>query len=183
MPFCSNCGKEHSNDAKFCTSCGKALTKQAPNQQQYQYFQPQHFANPQQTFTQQPSLLNQEEVTVTYGLGKAIAGGVLATVGIILALCALILSVSSQYYNYYTGYYEIDVGCVAAAIVLSIAATPLSILSVIFSGTSIRNFNYAKENYHKYPVPTLVLGINFLVVGILSCFFSFSAFFGSLALL
>ena len=176
MPFCSNCGKEHSSDAKFCTNCGRPIISHNSNNQQYHYSE-QYHAN------HQPTPLGQEQVSGVYGLGKAIAGAILGTIAITVAIIALMCLSSAEIVTYDAPHVGIDYGFTVASIIFSLISTALSILTIVFSSTSIRNFNYAKENLKRYPIPTLIIGIHFLIVGISSCLFATGALTSALSIL
>lgn len=177
MPFCTKCGTEHSDEAKFCSNCGNCVKPQPTNQQ---YFEQQPFQQPcqqpyymmkPQQFNQQPTLLKEKEVNGVYGLGLAIAGTILSFFAFIFAICSL----SLLFYIYDSNLY--DTVFTGEAIALNILfAMPLTILSIIFGGNSIKNFKYAKAKLDRVPVPTLVMGIHSLVMGIMSALFTLSFF-------
>ena len=181
MPFCSNCGKLHTNDAKYCPNCGNSLNQQPSTQQfnaQPQYYTPQYS---QHNYHQTPTLLSQNEVKGVYGLGKAIAATIISFFALILSIVSLIVESSSEHYvSYYTSYnytygYRVDYDTLLLGFILCLLATSMSILSIVFGANSIRNFKYAKSNLDRVPVPTLIMGIHSLVMGIISAIYCFLA--------
>ena len=167
MSFCQNCGYKHDDDAKFCVNCGSPVKRIQP--QNSQYFTPpnqQYYFTPQYQQLQQgyPQPVQREEVRGVYGLGKAIAGVILSFFALIFALSAFSLILPPSYSK------------PLLVFIFLILATPFSILSIVFGAQSIRNFKYAKNNLDRVPVPTLILGIHSLVVGIASAIFPLSYF-------
>ena len=152
MPFCSNCGKEHSSDAKFCTNCGSPIFLHNSDNQQCLYSE-QYYAN------QQSTLLGQKQVSGMYGLGKAI-------IGAILSMFALIFTVLFSVTRDNPSSPFLPIFC------YSIIAITFSIMSIIFGTKSINSFKYAKNNLANVPAPTLILGIHSLIVGIVGCLYN-----------
>jgi hypothetical protein len=83
--FCSNCGKENSDDARFCASCGNPITDTPPQQYtppppQYAPPQPQYappqYTSPQQQ-TAQPAAAKHTSGLAVTSLVFGIIGGVL----------------------------------------------------------------------------------------------------------
>lgn len=135
--YCKNCGKYLENDAVYCDDCLKEINNESACEQNAQV----------------------DMGKVTDGLGKAIAGGVLGTVGLVLSILAFIFCVSAFIIAVELGYNEEYYNCYWLCITYAIACLPGLILGLIFGIKSIKLFFNAKRLGKKKPFPALFVGI------------------------
>lgn len=78
--FCTECGNQVPENARFCTKCGKALAQTAPQPAAQPMYQPapQYAAQPAPQYTPQPAVEPKKvDVTVIYPDGKSDVGTLL----------------------------------------------------------------------------------------------------------
>ena len=189
--FCTNCGKPTENNQTLCNDCLQAGAQQAQPQQAYQQpqyqqapYQPQYqqpqYQQPYQPQYQQPYYAPQApKAPAVTGptLGKAITGIILASIALfVLTYVYFYIEANirwtwhSGYYSYgyyYSGYYSYYYPYTEWSLVMILLMLPPAIIGLVFGAKSIGGSNMVlADGTRKKHIPTLILGIAALVIGI-----------------
>lgn len=167
MAFCSKCGNQIEDTARFCNVCGAPVATAAP--QNSGYSAPNQYSNPNQYQYSSPNQYSTYAPTPTYAQSEVSAGAkAKGFVGMGLAIGGLVFAILGLLYTFVGLAEEIGEVALGMAIGFGIFSMPLALV-----GRYLCNKSEEEGNFSGAVSAGMKLGIAGIIVSAVMFFFGF----------